>query len=107
MRRPYLLLLFFLTMSISPVVFGSEVIKGSYEKGATLTLTVDVFDSKSHTIKKCGDYVCLIDGKPFYGTDGKIPKHVVTSLIFEKQGKRIALDVSSMYEPMVTSESMK
>lgn len=107
MRRPHLLLLFFPALPMSPVVFGSEVIKGSYEKGVTLALTVDVFDAKSHIIKKCGDYVCLIDGKPFYGTDGKIPTHVVSSLIYEKQGKRIALDVSSMYDPIVSSESMK
>lgn len=94
-------------VSVSGEVWGREVIKGSYNDGITLTITVDPFDSKQHAMKKCGDYICLIDGKLFYGSDGTIPKRVVSRLMFEKKGKQITLDVSSMYNPIVNNDNIK
>lgn len=101
-------LMLFLALSLPSVIWGAEeTIKGSYNDGITLIMTINPFDAKSHTIKKCGDYICLIDGKPFYGSDGKMPKRVVSRLVFVKKGKRIDLDVSSMYDPSLNAEAMK
>ncbi len=96
-----------LSISMSAAVWGGETIKASYKDGVTLAITIDPFDAKAHATKKCGDYVCLIDGKPFYGSDGAVPKYAVSRLVFEKNGKQTALDVSSMYDPWIDSESMK
>ena len=100
-------LLFVLALSTSSLAWSAEVIEGSYDNGVTLTMTIDPFDAKSHKIKMCGDYVCLIDGKPFYGSDGTVPTHVLSRLVLAKKGNQIALDVSSMYDPMVNNETMK
>lgn len=107
LKRFLLISLISLTLSMSSAVWGGEVIKGSYSDGITLTITIDPFDSKSHAMKKCGDYIYLIDGKPFYGSDGTMPEHVVSRLVFEKKGKQTALDVSSMYDPIINNENMK
>lgn len=107
MRELMRFLVIFLSLMMSSAVWGGEVIKGSYSDGVTLTITIDPFDSKLHTVKKCGDYICLIDGKPFYGSDGAMPEHVVSHLVFEKKGKQIVLDVSSMYDPIINNENMK
>lgn len=101
------LLYVLLTLSLSSLVYGGEVVKGAYDNGVTLTLTTEPFDAKAHVIKKCGESICLIDGKPFYGSDGTMPTTVVSRLVFERKGKQVALDVSSMYNPAINSESMK
>ncbi len=78
-----------------------------YPDDITLTVKTENFDKKSHKIKNCGDYVCLIDGKPFYGSDGNIPKDYLSALIFKHKNKSVELDVSSMYEPGITKENSK
>lgn len=78
-----------------------------YEDGITLTITSKPFDPKAHVIEKCGETVCVIDGKPVYGAYGKVPKQVVTSLIFKKDSRKVALDVSGMYNPNVNNSNIK
>lgn len=97
-----------------------------YVDGITLTITSKPFDPKTHTLTKCkammlcqsekdgkpvyymcNENLCSIDGKPAYGANGKIPKQQVTSLIFEKKGRKVALDVSDMYNPYVNNSNIK
>ncbi len=108
MRKQSLWLFVILTLSLSSVVrSGEPTLNNVYENGITLTITSKPFEAKAHVIKKCGQAVCLVDGKPVYGTYGKTPKEEVTNLVFEKQGKKVALDVSSMYNPNVTNSNIK
>ena len=108
MRNSTPLLLFFIALSMSSAACGKEPRANNvYEEGVTLTITSKPFDPKAHVIKKCGETVCVIDGKPVYGTYGRMPKQEVTSLVFEKKGKKIALDVSAMYNPNVSNSNIK
>lgn len=102
-----LLLLATLMMKSSIVSGGQAVANNVYEDGVTLTITSKPFNPKSHVIKKCGETVCVIDGKPAYGAYGRVPKQEVTSLVFEKQGRKVALDVSGMYNPNVNNSNIK
>lgn len=127
MRSSRLLPLFFLGMSVSVIATGKEPPPDNkYEDGITLTITSKPFDPKAHRLSKCkekmlcqsekngqpeyymcNENICSVDGKPLYGANGKIPKQEVTSLIFEKNGKRVALDVSNMYNPNVNNSNIK
>ena len=108
MRKPKLLPWIVLALSISSVAWGGEPPRNNmYEDGITLTITNKPFDTKAHVIKKCGETVCIIDGKLFYGGNGNMPKNEVARLVFEKQGKKIALDVSSMYDSGVNNANIK
>lgn len=101
-----------------------------YVDGITLTITSKPFNPKAHNIAECkkepslcmydkagqpgqielapcAKNVCSIDGKPAYGANGKIPKQQVASLIFERNGKKVALDVSNMYNPYVNNSNIK
>ena len=124
MHKLNLPLLFALALSMSSAAWsGQSSTDNVYEDGVTLTITTKPFDPKVHKIEMCGGElactaddgklkrceksVCVIDGKPVYGTYGKMPKQEVTSLSFEKNGKKIALDVSGMYDPNVNSSNIK
>ena len=100
-----------------------------YVDGITLTITSKPFVPKAHKIAECKQVnpcmydkpgqpgqvylapcaknICSIDGNPGYGANGKTPKQQVASLIFEKNGKKVALDVSSMYNPYVNNSNIK
>lgn len=124
MYKLNLSLLFSLALSMSSVAWsGQSPVDNVYEDGVTLAISTKPFDPKAHKIEKCGgelacsaddgklkkceQSVCVIDGKPAYGAYGKMPKQEVTSLIFEKKGKKIALDVSGMYNPNVNNSNIK
>lgn len=108
MRKSEPLLCFVLSLAMTAIAHGKEpALNNQYEDGVTLTITSKPFDPKTHSIKKCGETVCVIDGKPVYGTYGKMPKREVTSLVFEKNGKKIPLDVSAMYNPNVDNTNIK
>ena len=108
MRKLKVLRWFVLFLSMSSVVWGGEPPANNvYEDGVSLTITTKPFDPKAHVVRKCGEAVCVIDGKPVYGTYGRVPKQEVTSLIFEKNGKKIALDVSAMYNANVNNSNIK
>jgi hypothetical protein len=78
-----------------------------YEDGVTLTITNKPLNAKAHVITRCEGAVCMIDGNFAYGGDGNIPKEEVTRLIFEQKGKKVALDVSSMYDSGVNNANIK
>lgn len=90
-----------------PVPAKEQKVDNVYEGGVSLTITTRPFDPKGHKITMCGETVCVIDGKPVYGTYGRMPKEEVFSLVLEKGGKKISLDVSAMYNPNVTNSNIK
>jgi len=71
-----------------------------------LNIYVEPFNLKSHKISPCGDYICAIDGSPFFGTDGKIPTKTLSKLTFLVNNTLINLDVSAMYEPGITNDNL-
>ena len=79
-----------------------------YQDGIILTINNNVFDPKKHKIDYCSrKKPCAIDGKIFYGGRGKIPKTEIKSLVFQKDGRKIYLDTSSMYNSGVTNSNIK
>lgn len=70
------------------------------KQGITLTMVMTAVDARKHSIQRCGkESVCLIDGKPVFGSDGQMPKWKLQSMVLNLKGKKIPLDVSGMYEP--------
>lgn len=45
-----------------------------------VTLTIGKFHKTNHKIKYLGSYVVKIDNKPFWGTDGGLPKEQINSI---------------------------
>lgn len=88
---------------------ADKSISADFTDGIKLTLTTKPFDSKAHQVKRCGkrDIPCFIDGKIFYGGRGKLPKEEVVSLEFIRKGKRLNLDVSSIYNTEITQDNIK
>ncbi|OVE76495.1 hypothetical protein BVX98_05815 [bacterium F11] len=71
-----------------------------YEKGHKLTLQSTEFVAAEHKLKRCGkESICLIDGKPFFGSDGDVPRRELVSMKVEIQDKPIELDVTGMFNP--------
>lgn len=54
-------------------------------EGISLSMTVATFDPNAHKITKCKilywSGICLIDGKPVFGTDWELPKNQLTRAI--------------------------
>jgi hypothetical protein len=76
--------------------------------GILLQMTVAPFDAKKHKIKKCQilDWsgVCLIDGKPVFGTDWGLPRNQLVQAELKIGAKTINLDVSCMYNVTPTPQ---
>lgn len=74
-----------------------------FSPNVALHLKASAFDAKNHHVSRCkvNDWegVCLIDGKPIIGTDWDMPKFALESFELEVNGTRVALDVSSLYNP--------
>jgi hypothetical protein len=74
-------------------------------RGLTLRMSASPFDPKGHVIERCrhdGDNpVCLIDGKPVFGTDGEMPRSRLDKAAVEVAGRKVDLDTSCMYNPWV------
>lgn len=104
-RYEYLLVLAAF-LPLSGLAADATTLAKTYDNGVKLVVKLEKFVSKNHQMKKCGDYVCLIDGKLAYGSDGKVPSVRVSELVFEKNGKRVLLDTSSMYDPMINEQNI-
>jgi hypothetical protein len=68
---------------------------------------VEKFVPEKHKIKSCGDYTCLIDGNPFFGSDGEIPSEKIARIVFLHQDCIMNLDVNAMYDPNISSDNIK
>lgn len=86
---------------------ADEIAEHTYEHGIKLIVKTESFQATKHEIIKCRDGVCLIDGKPFFGSDGDMPETQLASIEFKKDEKAITLDVSSMFNPAVTIDNIQ
>ena len=72
-------------------------------KGITLHLTATQFDAQKHKITKCPDTeeagICLIDGKPIFGTDLDLPRNQLVKASIRIGRDVVSLDISCMYNP--------
>ena len=68
-----------------------------------LYLFSSIFDTIEHKVKRCKivDWsgICLIDGKPIFGTDWDLPISQLDSAYIDNNGIKIKLDVSCMFNP--------
>ncbi len=73
--------------------------------GISMKMTVAHFDAKKHKIKKCQLFdwldVCLIDGKPVFGTDWELPKSQLIKAGVKMGSQTINLEVSGMFNPFL------
>ncbi len=93
------------------------------KRSAVIRLSTDVvlhmqaswFDSTKHSIKYCvvgppkdrWKGVCLIDGRPYFGTDWETPLTVLDKAFVVVGGDTVNLDVSCMFDPWFDSVDSK
>lgn len=72
--------------------------------GITLTGTIETFNKAKHKYDTCDSglgwkYICLIDGKIWYGSDMgmDLPKNQLTKLTIKIKGKEIQLETTGMF----------
>jgi hypothetical protein len=101
--------IFFLIISAFTPAAGQSKQKGDESfivplgKGISLSLTASRFEPNAHKITKCKilnwQGICLIDGKPAFGTDWGVPKKQLTRAVLKIADVAINLDVSCMFDP--------
>jgi hypothetical protein len=110
---PMTLWLIILILSALPAIAGDQKsISNSYTislgDGMSLRMTVLPFEPKKHKITKCQiiDWsgICLIDGKPVFGTDWGLPRNQLVQAELRIGPKTINLDVSCMYNVTPTPQ---
>lgn len=106
MHKPLLLLLQIILLLVSCTSYAemSEVVAAGV---GSVKVYVDKFSPEKHTIKSCGDYKCLIDGAPFFGSDGKVPTEKIVKIVFSDKDGSTSLDVSGMYDPGINNDNIK
>jgi len=89
---------------ISQAFCQTSVTKIILENGIMLTGTISTFEKSKHTYDTCGSefnwkYICLIDGKQWYGTDHDLtlPRNQLTQLTINIHGKEISLETTGMF----------
>jgi hypothetical protein len=99
-----------LMVLVAAFTFGAEqrlLADDSYTipllRDLSLVLVVAPFDATKHEITKCKgpDWtsVCLIDGKPVFGTDWDMPRNQLIKASAKLATGTVDLDVSCMYNP--------
>lgn len=102
----------FMTVFIAVFVFYSnavqaEVFQAGYIDGITLSVGIKPFNATQHKIKACGGGICMIDGAPFFGSDGRLPKNQINSIRFTQKGVTVSLEVGAMFEPDLHNSNIK
>lgn len=104
---PISILLISLMLLSVPAIAG-EHYTISLGEDMSLRMTVVAFEPKKHKITKCQitDWsgICLIDGKPVFGTDWGLPRNQLIQAELRIGAKTIKLDVSCMYNVIPTPQ---
>jgi len=110
---PITVLLTFIMLSVFPAIAGEEKSTSNFYtislgEGMSLRMTVVPFEPKKHKITKCQiiDWsgICLIDGKPVFGTDWGLPRNQLVQAELRIGVKTITLEVSCMYNVAPTPQ---
>ena len=110
---PITVLLIILILSALPAIAGDQKSNpNSYTislgESMSLRMTVVPFEPKKHKITECQiiDWsgICLIDGKPVFGTDWGLPRNQLVQAELRIGSKTIHLDVSCMYNVTPTPQ---
>ncbi len=107
MRNSSPVFMFVILFIVSCQQSHAEMIEVVINGVGSVKVYVEKFVPEKHKIKSCGDYTCLIDGNPFFGSDGKIPSEKIARIVFLHQGCIINLDVNAMYDPNISSDNIK
>lgn len=114
MKRTYIFLMAFLFF-IAPFSAIADEARDSFSfslgEGISLNLTTTQFNEKNHKITECNindrPSVCLIDGKPIFGTDLDLPRNQLVKATIKIGKNTINLDVTCMYNPWFGKPDVK
>jgi len=71
-----------------------------------LTFIESDFSNAEDKPTDCGDgYICLINNKPFWGSDGKVPKTSLSRAYVTIKNNTIELDTTGMYNPLISDSN--
>lgn len=79
-------------------------------KNIKVTLTSQKFDKNKHSFiyyKESHHFIEKIDGKPFWGTDGEMPREEYKNILININGKQVFIPKSAyddLYEPTFYTE---
>jgi hypothetical protein len=81
------------------------------KNGTRLIVDISPFQQTQHKIEWCTRsdsyrHVCLIDGRPYFGTDGTVPVTQLDKIVFVHAKHNVQLDVSCMFNPWVGSPNV-
>ena len=103
--KRFVFLFLFLVYHTIPIFAGENysIVLGNNIK---LKFFMSSFDKSKHNIKKCivnddWEGVCLIDNRPFFGTDWELPTTQLDSAYVLINNQKVYLDVFSMYNPKI------
>ncbi len=71
----------------------------------TIEITIEKFSPQQHEVKKCGDYICFIDGNMAFGSDGNMPDQIITRMVFKRDSSETMLDISGMFNPDINKDN--
>jgi hypothetical protein len=98
-------------LASSSAARAQEQITFTLQHGVSVRFTTAPFEESAHKVVRCKvlDWsgVCLIDGRPAFGTDWELPKTSVQSGMVTVGKRDVALDVSCMYNPMLSESSKR
>lgn len=69
-----------------------------------ITFIESDFSKARYKITDCGDsYICLINNKPFWGSDGKTPQTTLSKAYVTIKNNMIELDTTGMFNPSINT----
>ena len=105
--RSIMTLFIVIVLSAVPYKSHPKTTEFKIEGVGSIIVHVDRFEPEKHRIKICGDYICLIDGSPFFGSDGKMPSEKMKMMVFSHKKGSTNLDVSAMYDPSINNQNIR
>lgn len=84
---------------------AEEAISFKYKNNTSLTFTEKTFIKSEYNITYCKESICLIDDQPLWGSDAKLPKTILSNIVFNNGKNKIELDTSSMFDPLINKQS--
>lgn len=98
---------FVIILLIVPLLAYSQSKKGKLQLDENISLIWEIktFDEEEHTIQTClsgkQQYICAVDGKPWYGSDTGMskPKNQLVKFILVIDDTYIYPEISGMFNP--------